>query len=255
MRRRDRKRQTTSISVEHGNADLFLDDSLESNDDENKAPPKKQRKVEPKVTSKVASSSRKKMAVARKSSRTVTQSSKQPLPKKGAKSKAKPTKDKDDTATQSVNEKSYMDHDVPNILPDFTRHRAPGIYCSNVTRNVQELDFFQMFFTEELIQNIVKHTNKYAWKNITKKQSFAKADGSWKETNVAEIKRFIALILYMGIVRVPRHDRYWSTKTLFHGLWAREILSRGNSSFFLNIFQKVQNLRSDRDVEVRYGLV
>jgi hypothetical protein len=57
------------------------------------------------------------------------------------------------------------------------------------------------------------------------KISCYKKDGFWKETNVAEIKQFIALIMYMGIVKLPRHDRYWSTKSLFHGLWAISILS------------------------------
>jgi len=30
----------------------------------------------------------------------------------------------------------------------------------------------------------------------------------------------------MGFVNVPTHNRYWSVKTLYHGLWAREIISR-----------------------------
>jgi len=252
LRRRDGNRQTVSTNVEQGDVDLLPDDSHESNDDENKPPPTKKRKAETKIKSNLSKvASRKKTAVARKNPRTETRSSKQPLPKKGAKSKTKPAKGKE-AATHNVIEKSYMDPDVPNILPDFTPRRVPGIYCSSsVTRNVQEIDFFQMFFTEELIQNIVKHTNKYAWKHIATKKSFAKVDGSWKETDGAEIKRFIALILYMGIVRLPRHDRYWSTKSLFHGLWAREILSRNRFFALLSLLHVVDPDEEDKDDKLK----
>ena len=51
------------------------------------------------------------------------------------------------------------------------------------------------------------------------KRKYAKADGSWMETNAEEVRRFIALLLYIGLVNVPTHDRYLSIKSLYHGLW------------------------------------
>ncbi|XP_057291023.1 piggyBac transposable element-derived protein 4-like [Hydractinia symbiolongicarpus] len=138
------------------------------------------------------------------------------------------------------NTKSYDDPDTPNILPDFTPTRDPGLHCDvPLIRGVQEIDFFQLFFSEELIQDIVKHTNTYGWRNISKKKSCAKKDGSWKETSVHEMKQFIALLMYMGIVRLPRHDRYWSVKSLFHGLWAREMLSRSRFYALLSMLHVV----------------
>ena len=42
-----------------------------------------------------------------------------------------------------------------------------------------------------------------------------------------EIKRFIALLIHFGVVHVRGNvQRNWSTKTLYHGLWARAILPR-----------------------------
>ena len=58
-------------------------------------------------------------------------------------------------------------------------------------------------------------------------QTYAKADGSWKDVTPDEIKRLIALLIYFGLVKVVGAvEKYWSKKTLYNGLWARAILQR-----------------------------
>ena len=52
---------------------------------------------------------------------------------------------------------------------------------------------------------------------------YTSSDGSWKEITADEIKRLIALLIYMGLVKIGDLDKYCSVKTLYHGLWAREI--------------------------------
>ena len=64
-----------------------------------------------------------------------------------------------------------------------------------------------------MIDEICKHTNAYAEK-----------DGSWYEVKPAEFKKLLALIIYFGLVKVNNMLTYWSTKTLYHGLWARNII-------------------------------
>ena len=118
--------------------------------------------------------------------------------------------------------KSYDDEDTPNSLPKFQPNRPPGPYLPQQLKSSKELDFFQLFFTDEIISSIVKHTNTYAWANITKKKTYAKKDGSWTETTPSEMKKFIALLIYQGLVRVPEYELCWSTKTLYHGLWSRK---------------------------------
>ena len=42
-----------------------------------------------------------------------------------------------------------------------------------------------------------------------------------------EIRRFIAVLIYLGVVHVGGEvQKNWSTKTLYHGLWARAFLPR-----------------------------
>jgi len=93
-------------------------------------------------------------------------------------------------------------------------------------QQTKAVDFFNLFFTDDLIESIAKHTNAYAYSQILNKPAYAQKDGSWKETSPEEIRKLIALLIYQGIVHVPTFHRYWNTKSLFHGLWAREFMSR-----------------------------
>ena len=79
-----------------------------------------------------------------------------------------------------------------------------------------------------MINNICNHTNSYAYERIFEGsfQSYTEADGSWPEVTADEIKRLIALLIYFGLVKVGNVEKYWSRKTLYHGLWARAMLPR-----------------------------
>jgi hypothetical protein len=88
------------------------------------------------------------------------------------------------------------------------------------------LDFFRLFFTLDIIRQISEHTNTYGWYVIGRKPYYGDKYGAWLETNPEEINRLIASIVYMGLVNVSTFHRYWSTKTLYHGLWARAMMSR-----------------------------
>ncbi|XP_066928024.1 piggyBac transposable element-derived protein 5-like, partial [Clytia hemisphaerica] len=179
---------------------------------------------------------------------------KKTAPKKTAPKKTAPKKtDGDNQSNESDGvEKSYDDPDTPNTLPEFNPHREPGFHNDvPILRGCEELDFFQLNLTDDIINTIVTHTNTYAWLNIEKKKSFAKVDGSWKETNAAEMKKFIALILYMGIVRLPQNNLYWSTKSLFHGLWARAIMSRDRFKALLSVLHVVDPSEEEKDDKLK----
>jgi hypothetical protein len=59
-----------------------------------------------------------------------------------------------------------------------------------------ELEFFQLFFTKEMLQEVVAHTNTYAHMQITQKSSlYTNKEGSWTSTNLEEIERLIAFLV------------------------------------------------------------
>ncbi|KAL9978044.1 hypothetical protein ACROYT_G015521 [Oculina patagonica] len=151
-------------------------------------------------------------------------------------------------------ERSYNDRDTPNQIPPFTPRRQPGLHLNvpllrgAMTRAV---DFFRLFFTAELVRTICTHTNSYAWGVIGDKPYYGDKDGAWVETSPEEIEKLIALILYCGLVNVSSFHRYWSTKTLYHGLWARKIMARDRFKALMAVLHVVDPSDEDEGDKLR----
>ena len=119
---------------------------------------------------------------------------------------------------------SKQDNYYPNI--DFTTgSKVTGpqipVFCST------PLQFFQLFFTDELIRKIVSETNKYAanilaTKNISKYSIWK----TWTDVNEIEMKAFLGVVINMGLIEVPELQDYWSQA--FHS----------NIPFFGRIFSR-----------------
>ena len=140
--------------------------------------------------------------------------------------------------------KSYDDPDVGNPPLAFTPSRLPGIHFGRpLLRNAmtKAVDFFYLFFTVDMINNICEHTNSYALEHIFEGhyQSYAKADGSWQDVTPDEIKRVIALLIYFGLVKVGIVEKYWSKKSLYHGLWSQAIMGRSRFKAIMAVLHVV----------------
>lgn len=136
-----------------------------------------------------------------------------------------------------------------DVLPNAARRikfsptRQPGAHVaaalrSDVRRFSRALDFFLLFFTTEVLQTLCDNTNKYAWMHVLDRQTYARRDGSWEEVMPLEMLRFIGLILYMGVVDVPRLHMYWRTTGIFSGLLPPNIM-KWNRFFALLSFLSV----------------
>ena len=115
----------------------------------------------------------------------------------------KAKKERSDTTSKDL---SYNDPDSnTNVLSNFTTNHTPGNYFENFqqTRNTltKSTDFFfQLFFTDEVLRTIAQHTNSCAWINIANIQTYCDTGAAWKETDSKEIKTFIGLLLYQGLI-------------------------------------------------------
>jgi hypothetical protein len=118
--------------------------------------------------------------------------------------------------------KRFGEPDTRNILPDVAPHWHVGIHFDQAfTRGMNsELEFFQLFYTEEMRQEVIAHTNTYAHIQITQKSFlYANKEWSWTSTNLEEIERLIAFLVYAVLVKVESEiENYWSVKTICHGL-------------------------------------
>lgn len=64
------------------------------------------------------------------------------------------------------------------------------------------LEYFQLFFDNEIIEQIAEFTNR----NAAKKEV-----SGWKQTTPSEIKAFIAMMIISNdLLVVPRDERYFS---------------------------------------------
>jgi hypothetical protein len=96
-------------------------------------------------------------------------------------------------------------------------------------RCVSPLDFLLLYLHSDLMDNIVKATNKYG---------SGKFGENWAPTDRKEILRFISVIMFMGIYRYPSLQSYWGqdTKTPFisNVFPKRERFLRLHRSFYIN---------------------
>ena len=67
-------------------------------------------------------------------------------------------------------------------------------------------ELFERFFTQEAWDLLVQETNRYA--NLV--TGSTPNSRPWNGTNVEEMKAFIGIIIYMGIIKLPRLELYWS---------------------------------------------
>lgn len=120
-----------------------------------------------------------------------------------------------------------------------------GALRSNAWRFVRAVDFFKLFFTAQLMNMICENTNKYAWMHILDRQTYAEKDGSWKNFTPDEVMQCIAILIYMGIVELPRLHLYWNTSELFSGLIPPKVMPRSRFFAFLAFLSVMDSEKTD----------
>lgn len=91
---------------------------------------------------------------------------------------------------------------------------SEGIRIPMAQRPTSVLGFFQLFFTDELIMNIVNETNRYALEKINSKMPLGQKSGwnNWRELTVPEFKTVLAMILNMAMHVKKNRTRFFLTR-------------------------------------------
>ena len=135
----------------------------------------------------------------------------------------------------------------------FAPVRESGFYLDAPLlrgKYVTPIEFFQLYFTDDMINDIRLHTNAYAWANITQKQYYADQQGAWKDVTPNELKS-LALIIYFGLVKVNHFHDYWSTKRLYHGLWTQNMLTCDRFKAIMAILHIVDFSKGSKDDKLK----
>ena len=111
--------------------------------------------------------------------------------------------------------KIHVVSNLPNHInigplpPAWTDQLHPHTITSRVgpTTDIPEspIDVFELFFSEDLQEAIVKESNRYA-KEVMGDEKYK----SWTPITVEELKAFFGFSILMGVNHVPSLDDYWS---------------------------------------------
>jgi hypothetical protein len=83
----------------------------------------------------------------------------------------------------------------------FTKNAGPQF---QLLPNVEPVDYFSLFFNDELLNSIVVETNWYARHKISELQLSPRSIWSrWSDVSVTEMKAFLCLIINMGLIPLP----------------------------------------------------
>ena len=124
-----------------------------------------------------------------------------------------------------VNLNSYDDADAGGFA-DFPPFQPAGQHCLQIPDAVKitcENDFFKLYSTPQVVDSIVQFTNTYATTRIAEEygRSYTRrSDGQWEPTTLEEIYKFLALLIFLGVFKLPEMKDYWRTTLLFDGNYA-----------------------------------
>ena len=141
-------------------------------------------------------------------------------------------------------EAKWKPADQETNIPDFTA--TPGIQVELLDEQ-SEVDFVNLFFTNDVSDLLVTQTNLYASQYISNHPNLSAHSQarSWHDTTRDKMKKFIALSLLIGIVRKPALSDYWSTNPLLKGSVFNSVMARNWYQTILQFLHFADNSHSD----------
>ena len=131
-----------------------------------------------------------------------------------------------------ISDKIRMDSNLEKIYDSFDDIIGKTGPTVSINLIPNESSSFKLFFDEEIISYIKKESLDYMEK-ITKKEESKKIKfGSrlyyLKNYNInnEDIYAYLALRIYMGIVKIPKKEMYWSTSNLYHNNFISSIMPK-----------------------------
>ncbi|KAI8424674.1 hypothetical protein MSG28_006630, partial [Choristoneura fumiferana] len=118
--------------------------------------------------------------------------------------------------------------DITNTTPTFKEHE--GFSTVNVPISAKTpTEYYELFVTEEIINKMVLETNNYAQMYFINNQRGIKRKSrvkAWTSTDPEEMKRFLGILMVMGLVKVPHINDYWSKKSIYRNEYIVSIMKR-----------------------------
>ncbi|KAB0790392.1 hypothetical protein PPYR_15240, partial [Photinus pyralis] len=104
-------------------------------------------------------------------------------------------------------------------------------------------DYLSAFIDDEILNVMTEETNLYATQMLLQDRDVPKYSRlhAWQPTNKDEIKKFLGILGYMGIVKLPTLRHYWCKRRLFGVSVVAEVMSRNRFELLLTVWHFSDN--------------
>lgn len=123
----------------------------------------------------------------------------------------------------------------------------PGIKINPTPYHlITEYFCFNQIIDEDIITSMTTETNKNAARCLASKKLTRKSRlKSWTNTDNEEMKKFLGLLIWMGLKKLPSISCYWSTKQLYRNNLAGRIMSRNRFELLLRFWHFDDDTKND----------
>lgn len=128
---------------------------------------------------------------------------------------------------------------------DFTGEKGVK---GDIPPTITALELFSLFIDDEVIDLIVTNTNIYAEELKLRKedQKYAPIQ-RWTPTNREEIRKFLILTVWMGLVPIGNLKDYWATQSIIYKFeYPQSIMSRNRYQVLLSVIHFNNNSEMER---------
>ena len=103
-------------------------------------------------------------------------------------------------------------------LEDFT---SPVGITFEIGNEARELDVLKKFFDDEILNVIVRATNRYARQKLT-----GEALDKWQDVTLEETKAFFGVSVVMGVNILPSISDYWSSNQFLGNEGIQKVMTK-----------------------------
>ncbi|XP_067271486.1 piggyBac transposable element-derived protein 4-like [Pseudorasbora parva] len=115
--------------------------------------------------------------------------------------------------------KSVDEPDIEPTRPIFRPRNTPGPQLMS-NSSCSPLQYFDLFFSKSVMKTIVSNSNAYG-----AKRQEGKKEEEWRDISVKDFKSFLALVIYMGLLKCFKLTDYWRKSEIYSLPFPAQIMS------------------------------
>ena len=130
-----------------------------------------------------------------------------------------------DQASSSAPNDNYLQWTVNSQVQSwflFTGNLGIQVALNDIT---DPLEFFELFFNDEIVDLIATETNRYARERLVNLMAHLRSK-EWIDTNSNEIRVFLALLLMQGVNHKPDMQHFFSKRASLYSPFSAEVMDK-----------------------------